>query len=757
MSSNNEKIGIRVLKTVTAVFPFFFMLVVTYRVSNTSFYEVEFDKFEMTKVILPIIIVFVMSLLLTFSLFSAVADLYSGLQKRGVLYNFLMLARHPFIWLGWIFLLAQVVVIPQILMIPVTVYLIPKIQNVMHLLIIFTAVAAIETAIALLVISRMKKRFVKWSQGIAGIKKKSADQVTAQAVQEQSAKESTPKGRYLFGSFSLVYFAISIIAMLAFIVSLLTLPNYEEETGEETVYSAIDELSQEIYNAIYTGQYEKALVFSDAANTRLDGYLYYLRGEKDELKKLYEDNKDEPVIAWLYYNQSKDIDSIEQYVITENPFDSSLHYLLLAAYPNLKERDMTEERMAYRDELIEECILMGDYNVVFPELLTSGSKGKKIADKMEENYSSLRVVDTVINTLINVNKNGKYTVEIAKDIIKEAENAPENAELQYFAAFIGAKAASDDSWRYYADGIKCIQRYLEYLENDKNLSKSERVQKKLDCADYMMAMEGYNEAAELLEGITDKEAGNLSETINLMKLSCYESANRGEDCYKSAEKMIEEGQDDMVVWYYYGVGALKDKDPDKMIDAINHVADIMLGKKISEEDRLAANLLLHTMAEFMIINDSGQYTGYQYSMYGEISDAQKNKLSTFTRHYLDAIQLYFIERDNDSALEEIEAVLKENDELPYAIYLRGIIYYAINRYEESIVDLNKALEYDPDNTTFMYNLANAYNRANMYEEALAYSNKVNELLPLLNHKDDWYGVSWHNDRLNESIRYYMGR
>ena len=57
----------------------------------------------------------------------------------------------------------------------------------------------------------------------------------------------------------------------------------------------------------------------------------------------------------------------------------------------------------------------------------------------------------------------------------------------------------------------------------------------------------------------------------------------------------------------------------------------------------------------------------------------------------------------------------------------------------------------------MYNLANAYNKAQMYDEALYYSNKVSELLPLLNHKDDWYGVSWHNDRLNESIRYYMGR
>jgi len=740
MSSNSEKIWIRLLKTVTSVFPFFFMLVVTYRVSKNSVYGAEAGNIEISKVILPILLGLVLSLLLTFSLFSAVADLQTGLQKRGLLYNLLTIIRHPFVWVGWSFLIAQVVIIPQILMIPVAAYLIPNIQNIFHLLIIYIAIAVVETAIALFVIWRMKKRLLKWSQ------KKPAEQ-TGAAV----------KGVYLLGCFSPIYLIISVVFIVAFIGSLVTIPDYEEETGEETVYAAIDELALEAYNALYTGQLEQALVFSEAANTRLEGYLHYLRGEKEELKSLYEANRDEVVIAWLYYNQTKDLDSIEQYVITENPYDISFHYLLLTAYPNLKERDMTEEREAYRNELLEECILKGDYGVILPELLSSGNKGKKIADKMEEKYSALKAVNTSINTMIAVNKNGKYTVQIAKDIIREAENDPENAELQYFAAFIGAKAASDDSRGYYTGGLNCIQRYLDYLENDKTLSRSEKAQKKLDCADIMIAMEGYDQAAELLEGITEKEAGNLAETINLMKLSCYESANRGEDCYKSAEAMIEDGQDDMVVWYYYGVGALKDKNPDKMIDAINHVADIMLGKKLSEDDRLVANLLLHTMAEYMIINDSGLYTGYTYSMYREISDAQKDKLSPFARHYLDAIEYYFIDRNNDLALEEIEAVLKENAELPYAVYLRGIIYYSINKIEESIADLNKALEYDPENTTFMYNLANAYNKAQMYDEALYYSNKVSELLPLLNHKDDWYGVSWHNDRLNESIRYYMGR
>ena len=694
MSSNNEKIGIRLLKTVTSVFPFFFMLVVTYRVSNISFYEVEVGKFEMSKVILPLLLSFLLFLSLTFSLFSAVADLQTGLQKRGLLYNLLSIVRHPLVWIGWSFLLAQVMIIPQLLTMPISAYLIPNIQNIFHLLIIYAGIAVLETVIALFIIRRMQKKLIKWSQ------KKPAEQTGVAA-----------KGVYLLGCFSPVYLILSVVFIAAFIFSLVTIPDPEEVTGEETVFTTIDELSQEAYNALYAGELEDALMFSKAANTRIDGYLYYLRGEKEELKSLYEANRDEPVIAWLYYNQTRDIDSIEQYVITEDPYDTSFHYLLLAAYPNLKERDMTEEREAYRNELLEECILKGDYGVILPELLSSGNKGKKIADKMEEKYSALKAVNTSINTMIAVNKNGKYTVQIAKDIIREAENDPENAELQYFAAFIGAKAASDDSRGYYTGGLNCVQRYLDYLENDKTLSKSEKAQKKLDCADIMIAMEGYDQAAELLEGITEKEAGDLAETISLMKLSCYESANRGEDCYKSAEAMIENGQDDMVIWYYYGVGALKDKDPDKMIDAINHVADIMLGKKLSEDDRLVANLLLHTMAEFMIINDSGSYTGYTYSMYREISDAQKDKLSPFARHYLDAIEYYFIDRNNDLALEEIEAVLKENAELPYAVYLRGIIYYSINRIEESIDDLNKALEYDPENTTFMYNLANAYNKA----------------------------------------------
>lgn len=762
MSSNNEKIGIRVLKTVTAIFPFFFMLVVNFRMWNVFLYG-ETDTSDLKKAIAPGLLCVLVFIILTFLLYSSIADVRTYERKKGLVCNFLIIIRHPFIWLGWTVLLAQVVLLPQLFMVPVTIYLIPKAQNIMHLLIIYTVVAMTETVIALFVIGRMKSRFDRWSQGF--IKRKPTQSLSSQSVpvqpiectnkEVQITESKSVQG--IFGYFSPLYITISVVAVSAFIISLVTIPEREVATGEEAVYASIDELAQEAYNAMYKGQPEKALLISNAVNTRLDGYIYYLRGEKDELKGLYENHKDEPVIAWLYYNQSKDVDSIEQYIITENPYDISFRCLLLSIYPSLKERNMTKEREAYRDELVEECILRGEYNVILPELLSSGNKGKKIADKLEEKYAYLRVTDNVINTVINVNKNGGYSVQIASDIIREAENTPDNAELQYFAAFIGARAASDDSWRYYNGGLNCVKRYLEYLEKDKSLSKLEKTQKKLDCADYMIAMEGYDEAAELLEGITEKEAGNLAETINLMKLSCYESANRGEDCYKSAEKMIEEGQDDMVIWYYYGVGALKDKNPDKMIDAINHVADIMLGKKLSKQDRLVANLLLHTMAEFMIINDGGQYTGYLYSMYDKISDTQKNRLSTFARHYLDAIQFYFIDRNNDSALEEIEAVLKENEELPYAIYLKGIIFYAMNKYEESIVNLNKALEYDPDNTTFMYNLANAYNRANMYEEALAYSNKVSELLPLLNHKDDWYGVSWHNDRLNESIRYYMGR
>ena len=302
MSSNNEKIGIRLLKTVTSVFPFFFMLVVTYRVSNISFYEVEAGKFEMSKVILPLLLCFVLFLLLTFSLFSAVADLQTGLQKRGLLYNLLTIIRHPLVWIGWSFLLAQVMIIPQLLTMPISAYLIPNIQNIFHLLIIYAGIAVIETAIALFVIRRMQKRLIKWSQ------KKPAEQTGAAA-----------KGVYLLGCFSPVYLIISVVFIVAFIVSLVTIPDHEEETGEETVYAAIDDLVQEAYNAMYAGQLEDALAFSKAANTRLDGYLHYLRGEKEELKSLYEANRDEPVIAWLYYNQTKDLDSIEQYVITEDP------------------------------------------------------------------------------------------------------------------------------------------------------------------------------------------------------------------------------------------------------------------------------------------------------------------------------------------------------------------------------------------------------------------------------------------------------
>lgn len=735
MSSNNEKIGIRVLKTVTAIFPFFFMLVVSYRIWNMSYFETD-GRIEVSRLILPMILNFLIMLLLTFSLYNAVADVQAGDKKRGLLFNLVKIVRHPFIWIGWGILLIQIVIIPQLLMIPAALYIIPKMQNIMHVLSLSIGFALLETGISYFIIIRMSKRNSEWSQRTI---------------------KNDKKGFYLFESFSPIYLVVMVISVVAFIGSIITIPEYETMSDEETVYKGIDEFVQEAYNELYNGHLEEAKLYIDAANTRLDAYLYYLRDEKEKLKDLYEKNQDEPVIAWLYYNQSKDIDSIEQYVITEDPFDRSFHYILLTAYPELKERNMTERRECYREEFLSECILTGEYRVIFPSVLKTGSKGKKTADKLEERYTNLNASKLAIETLLKVEKNGKYSYQIASDIIDESEKYPENAELQYFAGFIGAKSASDDSWRYYSKGLECVKRYLALLEEDKNLSKAEKIEKKLDCAEFMMAMEGYDEAYELLETISGKDARDKADSINIMKLSCLESANRGEDCYKNAGQMIEEGYDDMVVWYYYGVGALKEKNPDKMIIAINHVSDILLGGKLNKEDVLNCNLLLHTMAEFMILNDSGQYTGYQYSMYNELSDVQKDQLSGFSRHYLDALQYYFINRSNDSALDEINAVLEIRDDLPYAIYIRGCIYYNTNKYEEAIEDLTKALESDPDNTTFMYVLSNVYYGAKMYDEALAYSNKVSELLPLLNHKDDWYGVSWHNERLKETIKYYMGR
>ena len=733
LASGSKQPVMNALKTLMAVMPMFFMILLNYRAWMTISYE-PIEVFTVSMLILPLLLCSLLFLLLTISIYHAVQNSCAG-SAKSLLTNFLYMLTHPFRWILWTVAIGLFTLLDDLVMF--IFYLIPDSVNVS-----FAGSMAIELSQAL-----------AWAAASYFLIKRM--QKTAEKQSGEQKPGAQGNGTHTAGRFSPVDIIVSAAALVMLILTVVTIPKEEELNDEERVFAGLEELIADAAGMIMIGETETATEESLLAQARMDAYISFAREDEYGLKQQLERYPEDTVIRWLEYKQSDNIEGFENYVLMQNPYDPELKYMLMYAYGELKDREFTKKRKAYRDEILDECIAEGIYALILPPVVKTGEKGERFAEKLEEDCAYVRAGAEALDLLVKIKQEGGLYAGAGSDMVTVANKYPDNKGLQYLAGYLGAETAGDNSY-YYSGAIECLNRYIELSEKDKSVSKKDMVDIKLDCADLMIAMEGYQEAIELLEDISPKEAGDLEEGIGLKKLLCYECLDDGEACFDCAEELLDDDIENAAIWFYYGTGALKAGDRDSALEALDNIAEIVVDMDPDPDEQLMAECAFHTLAEFCVLNDNSTWTGYQYGFYSELDEDDKDDLSKFTRHYLDAMQLYFNEYKRPEALDEIAEVLDIEDELVYARYLEGCIYHSDSQYENAIEDLEAALEADPDNCTFMYMLANAYDGAERYEEAYAMSNRVNELLPIQNHEDDWYGVSVHNQNLRNSLQRYLG-
>ena len=138
---------------------------------------------------------------------------------------------------------------------------------------------------------------------------------------------------------------------------------------------------------------------------------------------------------------------------------------------------------------------------------------------------------------------------------------------------------------------------------------------------------------------------------------------------------------------------------------------------------------------------------YTYNYYVDMEEGEKEKLSDFLYDYLEALNAYYGSRDYEYALEKIDDVLEEREDLSFAWYLRGVILFNSEKFEKSRESYERAIELNEDNPIFLYALANTLEANEDYKESYRVSGKVKELVPLINHEQDWYGLGVHNNNL----------
>ena len=108
------------------------------------------------------------------------------------------------------------------------------------------------------------------------------------------------------------------------------------------------------------------------------------------------------------------------------------------------------------------------------------------------------------------------------------------------------------------------------------------------------------------------------------------------------------------------------------------------------------------------------------------------------------MDLYYNVGDYEAELESITEVLEIRDDLSYAWYLKGAILYSLEEYEDSAESYENAIELNPDHPTFLYALACTYDASGDYKKAYEASGKSADIVPTINHEQDWYGLGVHN-------------
>ncbi len=417
-------------------------------------------------------------------------------------------------------------------------------------------------------------------------------------------------------------------------------------------------------------------------------------------------------------------------------------------------RELTKEQELCRKEAAALCLQEGTY---VPEWLRpddiEGNRERMILTLRgyEDIDQTLQVFAMLLGTLAETDV---VTPEQAKQVLRQADQYPDQWMIQYLAAYCAGKCRVDGA-DHYGNVIAAAVRFEELYRKEKNPEGSELAQLELLTAELILPCYGYEEALPYLK---EADKAGASEEAYPMLVQCYDALGMNEECYECSLAVLEQDKASVEALYYAAVSALKLGEPDEALRQTKALA-ALAQQDIGEEH--AADVALYAMLQYLILDDNAAYTEYQYAIGGELTQEQQRILEEdpFLKHYYQAVYDCFRSRENghlQKAEEEIAWVLERQESLPQAWYLKGAILYAQEDFEGSVQAYRNSLELRGQSATVWYALANALDAQKEYQSAYDACMRALELLPQQDHGEDWYGISIHAGQLAEALKKEMG-
>ena len=408
---------------------------------------------------------------------------------------------------------------------------------------------------------------------------------------------------------------------------------------------------------------------------------------------------------------------------------------------------------AKQSDLCSMCIASGNFvnRFIYPESL----KGKEtqfasMLGKQEERLASLDVYELLAKAPV-MGSNSKEYMQYALDM---AEKHPDNMLIQSVALEAGTGYRSDSKTHY--DRTAKVAKNLLDLYRAEGHSAEELESMELSIASSLMLIGKTSDAMELINAHKDTNQSAAELYIaNLYNSKKYTEAQA------EAKAALSKWENDKAA-YLMGLSALKNKDAAAFVDSALYLS--LQIKKSSDKEVLAKlDNEMYILLESVVLSDgnfdSPLYTLYKYGrtdLFPE-EDLERIAEDPFLSAYLGSVYDW-TQKDYDTALKEIDAVLEANDALPLAHYHKGILLYQRDGEGDLQLakkELNLSASLDDSQMTTWYMIACTCDKLGEYPEALNACNRVLDLNPDSDHGLDVFGVGVHAQGLKSKLENYI--
>ncbi len=539
-------------------------------------------------------------------------------------------------------------------------------------------------------------------------------------------------GIMFFGSMLLIFLPVNVV---------------QEE--QDRLFSEIDLIVMEASAEMLMERSAGAEQLYQEAAQRLKALDALCNDRPEEIERMIREGTEDAVIWQCYLACNKDaVPELEHYVMENaDTVGEELLELLFTAYGSMRSKDVKED---YAEELLQHFLLTRQYVAWLAELPDSDREKAKLSKALEK-YSYVAAIAEGVHELNQVGREGGVTSDIVYGIQRTAENYPDELMVQYIAGLLTAGGAGDSMHSTYAAGIQCVQRFLELSEADRDVDEEEMDVRRTAAIQLMMRMEGYEEALAVAGEISKPDQA-LEEQLAATCLNIYYKNGDMERLNRKVKEMLDDGNNAPACWYYYGISSQELENYDASIRSMEQLVEIVQDSSVSGQELYITEQYLYILMEFAVMNENG-ILGNSY-FYQNMSEEEKSTLSPMLYDYLEAMKDY-VNFQWEEANTHVDAVLSRRDDLAFAWYLKGMIGYGSQDFDQAIDCFQKALAFESQNLTFLYALANAYDGAERYTEAYAVSAMVEELLPQQDHNSDPFGIGFHNPWLREKLESYV--